>query len=163
MFLFESGDGHEPTGQTVGYLDDIFYKFLLKFNSNKWFKDTTIFLFSDHGQHLLTPFMSLYPYDIQYEISLPFLFLFIPNKDYLYENNLYEIIKENQQILITPFDIYNTFIHFAFGKNSIIYLNFSIPLGNSLLTKLNYKERYCDSKKFDSQINMEICNCKKLH
>lgn len=162
MFLFESGDGHEPTGQTIGYLDDIFYKFLFKFNSNKWFKNTAIILFSDHGQHLLTPFMSFYSYDIKYEMSLPFLFLFLPNKDYLYENNLYEIIKENQQIFITPYDIYDTLIHFAYGNDIIAYKNFSVPLGNSLLTKLNYKERYCDSIKFDSQINMEICNCKKL-
>jgi hypothetical protein len=27
MFLFESGEGHEPTGQVIGYLDDILYNF----------------------------------------------------------------------------------------------------------------------------------------
>jgi hypothetical protein len=31
MFLFDSGEGHEPTGQSVGYLDRIFYNFLFKF------------------------------------------------------------------------------------------------------------------------------------
>ena len=159
MFLFDSGDGHEPTGQSIGYLDDIFFNFLIKFNSNKWFKDTAIILFSDHGEHLLSPFMSFNSYDIKYEITLPFLFLLLPNKDYLYENNFYELIKENQQIFITPFDIYNTLIHIAYGKDYTIYHKFLIPLGNSLLTQLNYKERYCDSIKFDSQINMEVCNC----
>ena len=34
MFLFDSGEGHEPTGQSVGYLDKIFYNFLFKFHEN---------------------------------------------------------------------------------------------------------------------------------
>lgn len=45
MFLFESGEGHEPLGQAVGYLDDIFSKFLVKFYSKNYFSNTTIILF----------------------------------------------------------------------------------------------------------------------
>ena len=47
MFLFESGEGHEPTGQTVGYLDKILYNFLFKLLYSKSFlSNTTIILFS---------------------------------------------------------------------------------------------------------------------
>ena len=161
LFLFDSGDGHEPTGQTVGYLDEIFYNFLFKFHRKKWFNDTAIFVLSDHGQHLIVPLKLFHPYDIQYELTLPFLFIFLPNKQYLYKNNLYEIIKENQQVFITPFDIYDTLIHIAYGKKNITNLNLSAPLGNSLFTELNYKERFCDSNKFNSQI--VVCNCKNVN
>ena len=52
MFLFESGEGHEPTGQIIGYIDDFFYKFLYKLYSKHFFSNTTIIIFSDHGNHL---------------------------------------------------------------------------------------------------------------
>lgn len=133
MFIFDSGDEHEPTGQLIGYLDESLYNFFYRFYTKGWFKDTAIFLFSDHGQHLSGPFISFGSTDIKYEITLPFLFLILPNKDYLYEDNLYEIIKENQQIYITPFDLYDTLIQIAYD-NITIYKNFSVPLGDSLFT-----------------------------
>jgi len=162
LFVFDSGDGHEPTGQIVGYIDQFLYDSLKRFYSNGWLKDTTIFLFSDHGQHLGGTFNSLNSNDVRYELSLPFLFLFLPNKEYLYKDNLYEIIKRNQQIFITAFDIYDTLINIAFGKNEEMYKKFSVPLGNTLFSELNYTERYCDSPKIDSQINLAICNCKNV-
>ena len=163
LFVFDSGDGHEPTGQIVGYIDEFLYGYLKRFYSKGWLKDTAIILFSDHGQHLVgTIFTTLNSADVQYELSLPFLFLFLPNKKYLYEDNLYEIIKQNQQTFITPFDIYDTLINIAFGKNETMYQEFSVPLGNSLFKELNYTERYCDSPKVETQVNLEICNCKKI-
>lgn len=74
LFVFDSGDAHEPTLQLIGYLDEIFYNFFYKFFSNNWFKDTAIFFFSDHGEHLGGPFLSFQSKDIQYEITLPFFF-----------------------------------------------------------------------------------------
>ena len=60
-----------------------------------------------------------------------------------------------------PFDIYDTLIHIAYGKKNITNQNLSVPLGNSLFTELNYKERFCDSNKYNSQI--VVCNCKKVN
>ena len=162
LFVFDSGDGHEPTGQIVGYIDEFLYDSLNKFYSNGWLKDTAIILFSDHGQHLGGTFSTLNSDDVQYELTLPFLFLFLPNKEYLYRNNLYEIIKRNQQIFITAFDIYDTLINIAFGKNKTMYQELSIPIGNTLFTELNYSERYCDSPKIESQVNLGICNCRRI-
>ena len=162
LFVFDSGDGHEPTGQIVGYIDKFLYDILNKFYSNGWLKDTAIILFSDHGQHLRGTFNTMDSKDFQYELSLPFLFLFLPNKKYLYKDNLYEIIKQNQQTFITAFDIYDTLIHIAFGKNKEMYQELSVPLGNILFSELNYTERYCDSPKIESQINLAICNCKNI-
>jgi hypothetical protein len=85
MFLFESGDGHEPTGQIVGYFDDIFYDFLSKLYSNNFLSNTTIILFSDHGQHLNGPLYFFKMKDFLYERTLPLLFLIFPNTQELYE------------------------------------------------------------------------------
>ena len=161
MFLFESGEGHEPTGQVIGFLDDILYKFLLNLNSKNYFSNTTIIIFSDHGQHLngLSYYFKLKDFFI--ERTLPFLLLIIPNTQELYNEFLYENIKSNQQVFITAYDIYYTLIHIALGDQiSKINANLSNNYGKSLLTPINYSLRYCESKIYDSQIFPKFCNCK---
>ena len=116
MFLFESGEGHEPTGQVVGYLDEIFYNFLFKLSSKIFLSNTTIIIFSDHGQHLNGPLYLFNVKDFLYERTLPLLFLIFPNTQKLYEGSLYKKIKNNQQVFITPYDIYYTLIHIALGN-----------------------------------------------
>ena len=93
MFLFESGEGHEPTGQVVGYLDEIFYNFLFKLSSKSFLSNTTIIIFSDHGQHLNGPLYLFNVKDFLYERTLPLLFLIFPNTQELYEGSLYTKIK----------------------------------------------------------------------
>ena len=160
MFLFESGEGHEPTGQVVGYLDDILYKFLFKLYSKNYLSNTSIILFSDHGQHLNGLFFLKFN-DFFYESTSPILFLIFPNTQELYKEFLYETIKSNQQVFITPYDIYYTLIHIALGdKISKIKNNSSKNFGESLLTPLNYSIRYCESRIYDSQIDSNSCNCK---
>ena len=161
MFLFQSLDGHEPTGEVIGYFDDNFYHFLNAFYENGYFKDTAIILFSDHGQHLNGPFYLLDSQDFYSERSLPLLFLIIPNDNRLYKDGLYDKIIANQQVFITPYDIYNTLLSIVFGDNTQEYRQNSIQYGDSLFTKINYKKRYCDSPFFDFQINLSICRCKK--
>ena len=161
MFLFETLDGHEPTGELIGYFDETLFQFLNKFYSKGYFKDTAILLFSDHGQHLNGPFYLLDSQDFYSERSLPVLFLIIPNDQKLYKDNLYENIKINQQIFITPFDIYNTLIHICFGEINENYKFYSVPYGGSLLTKFNYITRFCESSLFNHQIDLSICRCTK--
>jgi hypothetical protein len=161
MFLLESGEGHEPTGQIVGYLDDILYNFLSKLYSNNFLSNTTIILFSDHGQHLNGPLYFFKLKDFLYERTLPILFLIIPNTQELYEESLYEKIKSNQQVFITPYDIYHTLIHIALGdKINKVKKKLSNNYGESLLTPINYSLRYCQSRIYDSQIDSDTCNCK---
>ena len=62
LFLFQSIEGHEPTGQLIGYYDEIVYNFFNKFYNKGYFNDTAIILFSDHGMHLTGP---LYLFDSQ--------------------------------------------------------------------------------------------------
>ena len=160
LFLLQSLEGHEPTGELIGHFDDIFYNFLNKFDSNNWFKDTAILIFSDHGQHLNGPLYLFDSQDFLYERSLPLLLMLIPNNEKLYNNDLYEIIKSNQQTFITPFDIYNTLLYFVYNNN---YINVGNRFGESLFNIIDYKNRFCQSSLYkfqnESQINPASCSC----
>ena len=160
LFLFQTLDGHEPTGELIGHFDKILYDFLNKFYNKGYLKDTVLLIFSDHGQHLNGPLYLFDSQDFFYERSLATLFLILPNDEKLYKDNLYEKMKSNQQTFITPFDIYNTLVHLSSGENKNEYEKNSIPYGDSLFFEINFKDRYCQSPKFKSQINQLICRCK---
>ena len=159
LFLFQSLEGHEPTGQLIGYFDEILFNFLNKFYSLGYFNDTVILLFSDHGLHLPGPLYLFHSQDFLSERTLPLLLLLVPNNEKLYKDNLYEKINSNQQTLITPFDIYNTLIHLAFGNNKEEYKKNYVPFGGSLFSKLNYKTRVCKSNIFKPIIPKDFCKC----
>jgi len=161
MFLYQSLDGHEPSGQAIGHLDKIFYKFLTKFYQRGYLNKTAIFIFSDHGQHLNGPLYLFNSQDFYYERTLPGLFLILPNDEKLYKNNLYENIKLNQQTFITGFDIYNTLVHLAFGNNKKKFDKYKVKNGETLFKKINYKNRYCESKILNLHLSHRICNCRK--
>lgn len=92
-------------------------------------------------------------------MTLPILLLMFPNTQELYEGSLYENIKSNQQVFITPYDIYYTLINIALG-DKIMDLNLSKNYGDSLLKPINYSIRYCQSKIYNPKINSFSCNCK---
>ena len=156
MFLYQTDEGHEPTGQLIGHYDEIYFNFLNKFYSNGKFKDTVTIIFSDHGEHLTGPLYLFNSEDFFFERTLATLFLIIPNNRLLYKDNLFEKIKYNEQIFTTPFDIYNTLIDLSNNQNKNKYYS---PYGNSLFTKFEVKERFCESSKYDNQINQYTCNC----
>ena len=86
--------------------------------------------------------------------------MLIPNNEKLYNNDLYEIIKSNQQTFITPFDIYNTLLYFVYNNN---YINVGNRFGESLFNIIDYKNRFCQSSLYkfqnESQINPASCSC----
>ena len=160
MFMINIIDGHEPTGELIGHFDEILFHFFNKFYSKGLFKDTVIILFSDHGMHINGPLYLFDSQDYFIERTLALLFLIVPNDEKLYKDNLYEKMKSNQQTFITPFDIYNTLIHLAYGKIKQNYIRNTVSYGKSLFTEINYKERYCESNIYESQVNLNYCNCK---
>lgn len=160
MFMMNIIDGHEPTGELIGHFDVIFYEFLNKFYKKGWFKDTSIIIFSDHGMHINGPLYLFDSQDFFYERTLALLFLIVPNDEKLYKDNLYEKIKSNQQTFVTPFDIYNTLVHLAYGDLNKKYFEKSVSYGKSLFTEINFKERFCQSLIYDSQVNQKYCSCK---
>ena len=159
LFLFQALEGHEPTGQLIGHFDEILYNFFNKFYKNGYLNDTVIILFSDHGMHLTGPLYLFDSQDFFIEKALPLLFLIIPNDNKLYKNNLYEKMKSNQQTFITAFDIYNTLIYLS-SETEKEYERYSVPYGNSLFNKINYKKRFCVSSISKFNVGENNCKCK---
>ena len=69
------------------------------------------------------------------------------------------LLLKNQQIMVTPYDIYDTMIHIAYGDNNNDIKNkYSADnKGESVLLEINENERNC--KKYDDWIDDKFCCC----
>ena len=146
FLLIAVNDGHEGTLEVLKYTDDIIYNFLKSLYNDNSLKDTSIFLVSDHGCDLPSPY---YIYQFYKHTSLlPMLFMIVNDRKNLDYNQQYFYIQENQQTFITAYDIYNTMSNLIYGNK---YENIEnktdfhdtpkSPIGKSLFEKINAKER----------------------
>ena len=154
-------DGHEPTGQVIQYVDEHLYNFLNQLYKDHLLKDTAIFVLSDHGNSY---FNYVYYYIFKSDDSLiertyGTLFILIPNKKNDIYKDYHNIIHENQQTLVTPFDIHDTIIHIIFGNNTLYNSEVYSNNGNSLLSKFGGKDRNCG--KYKGTLFESECLCKK--
>lgn len=148
--------GHEYSGEKAKYSDEATFNFLNDLFLSNQLKNTTIFLAGDHGFALMGVYKLISPNDWQIEKFMPIFVLIVPDsKNISYEEQYSEILK-NQQILITPFDIYYTIRHIIYGdkyKNNLF--NEQNNEGESLFKYINPKERNCSKYLF-----FEGCQCK---
>lgn len=137
-----ANDGHEGTLEALKYADDIIYNFLINLYNDNLFKDSSIFLLSDHGVAM----PSIYYLNDFYKIeqSLPMLYIIINDRKNVSYGEQYKYIYENQQTFITGYDIYNTFIHLIYGNDyeslhnkSSYFKNPKSHLGVSLFNKID--------------------------
>ena len=113
-----SNDGHEGTLEILKYVDNTLFNFLNDLFNQNLLKDTTVFLLSDHGTAMPSPYhLSLF-YSL--ERSLPMLYIISNDRKNVSYNEQYKYIHQNQQILITAYDIYNTLIYLLLGKKDKI-------------------------------------------
>ena len=145
--LIITNHGHEGTLSVIKYLDNILYNFINSLFIDNLLKDSSIILLSDHGVGMPSIY---YTYDFYTrEIDLPMLYLIINDrKNKTYEEQ-FKYMNKNQQILITPLDIYNTIGNLAFGdnyydiKNKTEYIDtVKSEYGISLFNRISSKERY---------------------
>ena len=146
FLLICSSDGHEGTLEVLKYIDTILYNFLTQLFKDNLLKDTSIFLLSDHGTSMPSPYYLMEFYKI--EISLPMLYIICNDRKNISYNNQYTFILKNQQILITAFDIYNTIANLIYGDDYELILNKTdekdtpkTSLGQSLFNYINSKNR----------------------
>ena len=152
-------DGHEGTLEVLKYTDKIIYKFLNDLYSNNLFASTSIFLVSDHGTFCPSPYHLNKFFLI--ERHLPMLYLICNDRQNLSYDEQYLNIYNNQQILITGYDIYNTLANIVFGDKYAFIKNKTkdmktqkSELGLSLFNKINSKMRI--PKNYD-KMEMKIC------
>jgi len=163
-----SMDSHEGTGELISLMEHTLVEFLDDLYKNGDLKDTALFIFSDHGNHM-SPHLSLMPGDdVEIEKIMPFFFFLLPKKNNNYKNDLfldefYENLYKNQQSLVTSYDIHDTLIHIIFNErdhDKAPYSNY----GNSLFNLINNKNRTCDNYQeiFEKQSPGTLtCNCIK--
>ena len=160
-----SNYAHEGTLTVVKYIDEIIANFLNDLFKDNFLKDTTVFLLSDHGVGVPSIYFSSDFYNI--EMNLPILLLIINDRKNLTYKEQYKYIYENQQIFITPFDIYNLIGNLLYGnKYEIIKNNTNnnnsckSSYGISLLEKINPKERSPMKYKYLEEMRISGSSCK---
>ena len=149
FFRLLSNDAHEGTGEVVKYIDNSLHNFLLEIFT-KYFDDRTLIIFlSDHGASLAGGYELMLSEDKDFEKGLGFLFVFTPKK-----SPYKKILEHNEQKLVTPYDIFGTFIDvlFTIKDRPSFYFN-----GQSLLTKINGLKRSCNT--YSELRGARFCRC----
>ena len=144
---------HEGTMEVLKYYDDIIYNYLISLFNDNLFKDTSIFLLSDHGAGVQSLY---YMFDFYiYENDLPMLYIIINDRKNISFNKQYLYMRENQQTFITAYDIYNTVNHLLYGERYKYIKNLSdenptpkSPFGISLFEKIDQKFRKSKNYEF---------------
>ena len=146
-------DGHESTKEVAKYVDRYLYKFVDFFLNNLMNDKTAVFFISDHGNNMPTIGKLIGGEDELLERALGNLILLIPN-----EHNQTQInnLKYNQQILVTPYDIYETLLDMSVYDKQWGSEN---NKGESLFNKINGLERDCEKYDDWDQRKQYFCVC----
>ena len=149
--------GHEKTGAVISKLDEPLYDFLFEFYDKGYFDNTAVFIVSDHGNQNKGIYNIINKNQFEYEQKMSTFFLLLPKNKNI--NNYIENLYNNQQVFLTPYDIYDTMIHIIYGQNTEkVKKSFSADnKGNSVFNAINEEERIC--KKYDEWIGDNFCCC----
>ena len=153
-------DGHESTFEVLKYLDEPMANFLQFFLKKGYLKDTAIIIISDHGNHmpgLYNLFLSE-----QYETERVlgnFYLIFNANISNRYLLRYFRFfnknVMENQQSIITPYDIHNTMAHIIYGHvNNKIFSD----KGKSVFQEIDNSIRSCNFFDQDDE-EKGLCRC----
>jgi len=141
-------DGHEGTLEVVKYIDDDVHDLILELLT-KYFDDkSVIIIVSDHGAHIPGIDNVLFSEQKTIENFLGLFLMILPNNTNLNK----EIIHHNEQVLVTPLDIYFTLLDMIDIKRNKLYHS---KLGESVFVKLDRKNRDCKSL----NISSNYCKC----
>ena len=107
---------HETTGDLIKYSDNDFVELLSYMHKMGYLKDTIVMFVADHGPHFIIGRIPIIPDDSRIQENFfPLLMMFVPN-DIPQENLRY--LENNQQLFLTPHDIYGILKSVAVGQKS---------------------------------------------
>ena len=153
-------DGHESTFEVLQYLDEPMYNFLNTFYEKGYLKNTALIIISDHGNHMPGIYNLLFSEQYETERVLG-NFVLIINSNSLFNDNKEKFkifnqnLMENQQSIITPYDVYNTLIHILYADSGE---SLYTKRGKSIFKEIDNSNRDCN---FFDQDNEEkgLCKC----
>ena len=160
--------GHEKTGATIKYLDEPLYNMINGFYKKGFLKDTALFIVSDHGNQNDGIYNILNSAEWELEKRYPFFILILCNNDKFKKSGYDKNLLENQDIMITPYDIHDTMIHIIYGDDNSLVITkdgdkrgYSVNnKGESMFKKVDSKDRNCQKYSDDWKQNT-FCKCSK--
>ena len=127
--------GNEPTGNVIKYLDEPLYNMIWGLYNQGKLKNTAILFVSEQGNKNsgLYDILGSAEFDIEKKYGV---FIMILDWNDKFKNGKYHknLIK-NQNLFITPYDIYDTMAHLALGDE--------YKKGNSVLNGIKMEDTYC--------------------
>eukprot|EP00906_Rhabdomonas_costata_P037043 RCo052043 len=146
-------EGHEGSGEVVGYLDPDMAKFMQWMWDEGHLSDTVVVFVGDHGLHM----GPLYGTRVgMLEHKLPVLHMLVPKPLLQRFPELRETLLYNQQLVASHWDLYATLRHFAFYPDTPDRGEPGFPKGppwaKSLLNRLP-RHRGC------AELRIAFCNC----
>ena len=151
-------DAHEATYQIVKFLDAPLCDYLKNLYKKKYLQESAVFIVSDHGLHFPNLFYLMLSEDTSIEKNNGLLFILLPNKSKTYINYdlIYENLRQNSEVMITPYDIYFTFLHILEDYELEIDKKYYNKTGISLFKNISGKNRNCQ-KYLELKENYCIC------
>ena len=127
--------GNEPTGNVIKYLDEPLYNMLWNFYNERKLRNTAVFIISEQGNknNGLYNILGSVEFEIEKKYGV-FIMLLDWNEKFKKEQYHKNLIK-NQNLFITPYDIYDTVVHIALGEK---YANSS-----SVFNAIKMEDSYC--------------------
>ncbi len=153
---------HEKSGSLLSYLDEPLYDLFIKLSFNGYLDDTAVFFVSEYGgvqDNILNNFGLYNEKEINMKMGS---FLLLLNKKNNLSGDDNKIVYNNQNILVTSFDIYATLSHIALGNtiNKIkLYLDENNK-GESVFKIIEGNERKCEFYK-EYWMDEKFCCCMK--
>ena len=147
-------DAHERSEEVIKYMDEPLAEFLENLFNKKLLENTAILFVSDHGNGMYGYYRSIKADDFLFERTLAFWFMILHGyKDQEGINNL----KENEQTLLTPYDIHDTLSDIIFDEVNMD-VHTRLDLGQSVFRKIDAKNRTC--MKYTEWPLDEMCHCR---
>ena len=153
---------NEKSGSRLSYLDQPLYDLFIKLNFNGLLDDTAIFFMSEMGgvqDYILYNFGKNNEKEINAKFGTFFLLL---SKKNSISKNTYKIINNNQNILITPFDVYMSLVNVAVGNkinNIKLFIDENSNKGESVFDVIDGNSRNCQFyKKY--WMDEQFCMCR---
>ena len=127
--------GNEPTGNVIKYLDEPLYNMLWNLYNERKLRNTAVFIISEQGNknNGLYNILGSVEFEIEKKYGV-FIMLLDWNEKFKKEQYHINLLK-NQNLFITPYDIYDTVVHIALGGK---YEN-----SNSVLNVVKMEDTYC--------------------
>ena len=138
--------GNEPTGNVLTYLDEPLFNMLNQLYHNGKLKNTAIFIVSEQGNKNNGLYNILGSSEFELEKKYGLFIMILNWNDKFKNGNYHQNLIKNQNIFVTPFDIYNTIINIVSGNNEIDSDNKNDSkeyIGESMLNEIKIQERYC--------------------